>query len=521
MNATLRPRRCSTGAILLLMLFFTSALMPLTSATSDEASSEGTSSNADDDASDDASNDGSEAEVTRVTPVVDVNCTARPAIERDWLYRGDSRPVQASQEARPDMPWGDVVSRVECWLHNPHPYTITVAVLSTEDAELFDPALEICTSIWDWSCTTGHWDPAYTLSSSENISVEWIVYAEARASVAPAGEAIVEFGLKITNYGTNRTACPECTVRFVNTTLQLGEWWRVDWDGSISRNNSLCPDNPYRTWNSWDCYPITGLSLENTWTGEFTPAPWIACTTYHPYGFMWVRYSSIPTQEVTVCEPSFNEDFAELFSEDPLTQARRLADPANIEDNMWQWQRYGYDEITELPEDYWSSQRCPDEPFEAVVLPSIVGNHVPDVRWDVEIRAHHYAFDDDEWTVSTVMERSYNISNATMFDANESLFLLDLSNLDDGELLWLDWVVFESGQKVGSGILGECLTTGGVDYLDDLFLQAEVTMGEAGMPFQRLFNKIAFSMGIPIYVVVAAVACMIFGVARLVDRIKR
>ena len=46
-------------------------------------------------------------------------------------------------------------------------------------------------------------------------------------------------------------------------------------------------------------------------------------------------------------------------------------------------------------------------------------------------------------------------------------------------------------------------------------------MGEAGMPFQRLFNKIAFSMGIPIYVVVAAVACMIFGVARLVDRIKR
>ena len=141
MNASFWPRRCSTGAILLLMLFFTSALMPLTSATSDEASSEGTSSNADDDANDDASNDGSEAEVTRVTPVVDVNCTARPAIERDWLYRGDSRPVQASQEARPDMPWGDVVSRVECWIHNPHPYTITVAVLSTEDAELFDPGI--------------------------------------------------------------------------------------------------------------------------------------------------------------------------------------------------------------------------------------------------------------------------------------------------------------------------------------------------------------------------------------------
>ncbi|MEC7988977.1 MAG: hypothetical protein VX151_03455, partial [Candidatus Thermoplasmatota archaeon] len=113
------------------------------------------------------------------------------------------------------------------------------------------------------------------------------------------------------------------------------------------------------------------------------------------------------------------------------------------------------------------------------------------------------------------------ISTSTPFDANESLFLLDLSNLNDGELLWLDWVVFESGQKVGSGILGECLTTGGVDYLDDLFLQAEVTMGEAGMPFQRLFNTIAFSMGIPVYVVVAAVACMIFGVARLIDRIKR
>ena len=409
---------------------------------------------------------------------------------------------------------------MECWLHNPHPYTITVAVLPTEDAEVFDPALEICTSIWDWSCTTGHWDPAYTLSSSDNISVEWIVYAEARASQAPAGEAIVEFGLKITNYGTNRTACPECAVRFVNTTLQLGEWWRVDWDGSISRNNTLCPDNPYRTWNSWDCYPITGLSLENSWTGEFTPAPWIACTTYHPYGFMWVRYSSIPTQEVTVCEPSFNEDYADLFDEDPPTQARRLADPANIEDNMWQWQRYNYDEITELPQDYWSSQRCPDEPFEAVFSRA---------SWETTFLmcGGTLKFEptttrlDDEWTVSTVMERSYNISNSTSFDANDSLFLLDLSNLDDGELLWLDWVVFESGQKVGSGILGECLTTGGVDYLDDLFLQAEVTMGEAGMPFQRLFNKIAFSMGIPIYVVVAAVACMIFGVARLVDRIKR
>ena len=521
MNTTLRPRRGSSCAILLLMLFFTSALMPLTSATSDQASSEGTSSNADDDANNDASTDGSEEEVTRVTPVVDVNCTARPAIERDWLYRGDSRPVQASQEARPDMPWGDVVSRMECWLHNPHPYTITVAVLPTEDAEVFDPALQICTSIWDWSCTTGHWDPAYTLSSSDNISVEWIVYAEARAWEAPAGEAIVEFGLKITNYGTNRTACPECAVRFVNTTLQLGEWWRVDWNGYFSRNNTPCPDNPYRYSNGWDCYPITGVSLGNSWTGEFTPAPWIACTTYHPHGIIRVRYSSIPTQEVTVCEPSFNEDYADLFPEDPLTQARRLAGTANLEDDMWQWQRSGYDEITELPEDYWSSQRCPDEPFEAVVLPSIVGNYVPDERWDVEIRAHHYAFDDGEWAVSTIMERSYNSSNSTTYGANESVFLLDLSDMDDGELLWLDWVVFESGKKVGSGIFGECLTSGGVEYLDDLFLQAEVTMGEAGMPLQRLFNKIAFSIGVPLYVVVAATACMIYGVARMVNRIKR
>ena len=69
--------------------------------------------------------------------------------------------------------------------------------------------------------------------------------------------------------------------------------------------------------------------------------------------------------------------------------------------------------VDDLPADYWSSQECPSESFETVIYPSIIGNHVPDVEWKAEIRAHHYDFDLDEWTVFTLAERFYNSSNYT------------------------------------------------------------------------------------------------------------
>ena len=67
----------------------------------------------------------------------------------------------------------------------------------------------------------------YTLEVSENITVDWVLYAESLAWDAPAGETLVEVGLKVVNYGTDRTPCPECEVRVTNTTLDLGAWWRV------------------------------------------------------------------------------------------------------------------------------------------------------------------------------------------------------------------------------------------------------------------------------------------------------
>ena len=143
------------------------------------------------------------------------------------------------------------------------------------------------------------------------------------------------------------------------------------------------------------------------------------------------------------------------------------------------------------------------------------------MEWKAEIRAHHYDFDLDEWTVFTLAERFYNSSNYTGYNANESRFNIDASSLDEGEFIWFDWVIYENGTRVGGDVIGECLTPSGVAYMEDLFSDAQVTMGLAGMPLQQVFNRLAYIIGIPVHIVMAALAGMIYGAVRLVQWTKK
>ena len=93
--------------------------------------------------------------------------------------------------------------------------------------------------------------------------------------------------------------------------------------------------------------------------------------------------------------------------------------------------------------------------------------------------------------------------------------------MDEGEFIWFDWVIYENGTRVGGDVIGECLTPGGVEYMEDLFSDAQVTMGLAGLPIQQVINRLAYIIGIPVYIVVAALAGIIYGVARLVQWTKK
>ena len=504
--------------MLLLLVLVSSTLAPVAAESSDVVSSEdpppssgGESSSAD--------------ESSQSTPVVNFNCTTVPTQDIDWVHRGDSTyPVRALPEARPDMPWGDVVTRLECWLYNPHSDTIVVAVQPLSDVDVYGPDARVCI---EWNCVDDFWNPEYTLEVSENITVDWVLYAESLAWDAPAGETLVEVGLKVVNYGTDRTPCPECEVRVMNTTLDLGAWWRVTWGGYLAMNSSYCAGQEHQTERNRECFPMPTLVPGSGWVGHFTPHPLGACQDSSRYGDVRVGWRSIPTQEITVCgPPSFDNDYIELFQAGKFRQAQMLGNRgADIQDDdriYWAWYDSRHDRaVDDLPADYWSSQECPSESFETVIYPSIIGNHVPDVEWKAEIRAHHYDFDLDEWTVFTLAERFYNSSNYTGYNANESRFNIDASSLDEGEFIWFDWVIYENGTRVGGDVIGECLTPGGVEYMEDLFSDAQVTMGLAGLPIQQVINRLAYIIGIPVYIVVAALAGMIYGVARLVQWTKK
>ena len=80
-----------------------------------------------------------------------------------------------------------------------------VAVQPLSDVDVYGPDARVCI---EWNCVDDFWNPEYTLEVSENITVDWVLYAESLAWDAPAGETLVEVGLKVVNYGTDRTPCP-------------------------------------------------------------------------------------------------------------------------------------------------------------------------------------------------------------------------------------------------------------------------------------------------------------------------
>ena len=84
----------------------------------------------------------------------------------------------------------------------------------------------------------------------------------------PAGETLVEVGLKVVNYGTDRTPCPECEVRVTNTTLDLGAWWRVTWGGYLAMNSSYCAGQEHQTERNRECFPMPTLVPGSGWVGH-------------------------------------------------------------------------------------------------------------------------------------------------------------------------------------------------------------------------------------------------------------
>ena len=68
--------------------------------------------------------------------------------------------------------------RLECWLYNPHSDTIVVAVQPLSDVDVYGPDARVCI---EWNCVDDFWNPEYTLEVSENITVDWVLYAESLA----------------------------------------------------------------------------------------------------------------------------------------------------------------------------------------------------------------------------------------------------------------------------------------------------------------------------------------------------
>ncbi len=542
------PRREVHQGVAVVAMFLLCILAGATTTAASPAegdpTSESSASNGNESAQEDPSMNTSDTlNGTAVLEWSDFDCDERPAEIGDWVQRGASQyPVKGSPEWRPDMPSGDVVKRLHCWLSNPYAFNITVAAQSPDAVEVFDPTLEICWmapdlnwyytppiswyfSIAALQCETGQWDPEYTLQQGENITFDWVLYSDSRSNPLPEGQHVHTLGAKIVGYGDNKTTCPNCSTVTVTSTHQVGAWHVTDWHGYLAFDPSLCQDTAWVKETNRYCFAMPTMVQSSGWVGHFTPHPLSACTTTPRYGEMQWRWYTVPTQEVTICEAQFSSTYAELFQASNLQRAKLLSNhDVGLQSGdyiHWEWDGWN-DDLNAVPSDMWEDQRCPTDSFETVIYPSIIGNQNPRAKWDAEIRVHQYDFDRNHWTTSTLMERSYQSSTYTGYDAEQSRFNVDVSTLDENGLLLFDWVVYENGTEVAGDVIGECLTADGVDYMETLIRRAQVTTGESGNPVQRAVNTMAFELGINAIVFTClAMSFTVLGGRRIQQGIQR
>ena len=118
---------------------------------------------------------------------------------------------------------------------------------------------------------------------------------------------------------------------------------------------------------------------------------------------------------------------------------------------------------------------------------------------EIQLISHHHNFDGHS--------TSYNIHNHTfeISSKNATNFVskIPLPQSEEGNfLVILESMVIIENESYERMILGSCLTESGAESLNQIFEEAELTLGLTGGPLQRLSNSISYNLGVDSFVVV-------------------
>jgi len=460
-----------------------------------------------------------------------------------------------TNQVRQDLPSGDIVRHLGCIIENPNDFNITVELTVSPDVDIWSPD-EYCLVSYsyrydyqnrEWGyfpdtyCNYGQWvissqmgiqSYSIELSKNENLYPHFSIYADSLLYPMQPGWNEINLTTRITKTqwaGDNETLCVNCSTINYTSTQFFNEWWNVipntdsglGWCGYYWSNIGLFSGEQGVTYSEI-CQDEEMLDATNRlYSGDFI---FPECDYQQKYTDFGYHRSG---QYITNCETRINTYWETLLNSNKLDRAKLLEDGEDWDD--WYWngndQFQDYRDETENSDDeidYWDSRECPEQ-FPIAYTFDVMGNSNLTRNGEIQLISHEYNLLNGHSTIHNLSNHTFEISSNNGYDF-VSIIPLTLSE-EDNYLVVLESRVIIENESYEETIFGSCLTELGVKSLNEIFEEAELTMGLTGGPLQRFSNSISYNMGVDSFVVVGFFSMCIppilyFVLTRLVRRVN-
>ena len=435
-------------------------------------------------------------------------------------------------EVRPDLPSGEIVKPMECYLYNPNDFNITVELSVPSGIDIWSPD-EFCdewerygydmqTGMYGYTetyCYNGQWiiessnywnqNQSFVLTKNESLYPNFTIYADSLVDPMQPGWQEINLTTRIIKTqwpGDTETLCLNCSTINYTSTQFFNQWWNIDAYINLGRcagnYNSEYPVSfvsIYRIGSVCDDVEMSNKveQIRNDYFME------VYCTSERKYTDIDWRSGS---QYIKNCEFEIDTNWQKLFNSNKLEQAKML-DFYDDEFDYWDFEwsgPYQYENyvdekrFTDEDFDYWGNNVCPEE---IPVMVSLImdGNSNFTKNGEIQLISHMYNLDNGS-TIQEISNQTFEISSYnTTYLSNE----FSLSPSEEGNLL----IVLESrfileNESYVSNVLGSCLTRSSADSLNEIFEKSEITRGSAGGPLQQFSNSIAYAVGVDSFVVI-------------------
>ena len=432
--------------------------------------------------------------------------------------------IHHSYEVRPDLPSGDIVKHLGCTLQNPNNFNITIELRVSPNVNVWSPdeyCVETYTYRYDYEnrewgyfpntyCNYGQWiissqlemeNNTIELSKNETLYPHLSIYADSYSNPIQPGWQEINLTTRITKtewYGDDEAPCVNCSAINYTSIHFFHEWSNIEINSRLACANNwgylspniiveiaeLCDEDMSEAFNQ-----LYSLSFVDVY-----------CNSQ----MMYTNFNyDINGQRNTNCEFDVNPYWGILYNSTKLERARLL----NGEEIDYDWNWYINNNFQDYLDeswhsddeiDYWGVNECPEQ-FPVGYTFDVFGNSNMTKNGEIQLISHHYNFDGHSTTYS-IHNHTFEISskNATNFVSK-----IPLPQSEEGNfLVILESMVIIENESYERMILGSCLTESGAESLNQIFEEAELTLGLTGGPLQRLSNSISYNLGVDSFVVV-------------------